>query len=124
MTYAWDMTLKTVTVDTENMTLPDVDGMAGKFTANIQVHDNYGNTAYGHINPLVGVGSGTTVDVSGLEPNKGLNVTTTIVANIGWSATGSAFDIVGGATGAVPVGNLQDWNIADEPANADDSLIS
>ncbi len=116
MSYVYDAVAKTVTVDTENLKLPDVDGASGKFTANIQVHDNYGGTAYGAISPLVGVGSGVPIDVSTLSPNKGLNVTATIVADIGWSATGSAFDISA-------AGNLQDWNIADQPAQADESLV-
>ena len=116
MSYAYDAVAKTVTVDTEALVLPAVDGVAGTFNANVQVHDAYGGTAYGHIGPNVAVGSGIPIDVSGLSPNKGLNVSATIVANIGWSATGSAFDISA-------AGNLQDWNIADQPAQADDSLV-
>lgn len=118
MSYVYDAVLHTVTVDTDAMLLPAVAGVAGKFSANIQVHDEYGGTAHGKIGPMVAVGSsGGAIDVSALDTNKGLNITATIVANIGWSATGSAFDI--GANG-----NLRDWNIADQPAQADESLIT
>ena len=120
MDYVYDPVAKTVTVDTTNLVVPDVDGAAGTINANIQVHDNYGGTAYGHLGPNVAVGSGTVINVAGLSPNKGLNISATIVANIGWSATGSAFDIVAAAAPAP----LQDWNIADQPASADESLIS
>jgi hypothetical protein len=192
--YVWDPAAKTVTVTDETVTVPS---SATRKTVNIQVHDKYGNTAFGHMAsggsgygaapvvtiaapggggvtatatavltdgvvtgfvitnagtlygaaPVVTIaapgGGGVTatataivtngtvtgftlplassgaIDVSGLSVNKGLNISATMIISNGWSGTGSAIHISDAAAG----GYLQDWNLGEDPASADASLI-
>jgi hypothetical protein len=105
VTYAFDAVAKEVDV-TDESTFP-ADVAIKK--VQIKVHDKQGGTAHGFILPAEGSDSGhdgtTTIDVSGLDLSKPLDITATV---IGDSDSGLIAD--GGAYNIGAAGELGSWD--------------
>jgi hypothetical protein len=105
LNYAWDGVAKTVTV-TDATAFPAGDAFQN---VNVQVHDRFGGTVKGNI--AAAAGNTGAMDVSSLNPTKGLAVTATIITNKGLTATGTAHNMQ--AAGA-----LANYLKAESPAEA------
>lgn len=90
-TYAYDDVAKTVTV-TDATTLPAGETLK---VIHAKVHDDFGNSAYGHIDALAG---NVAVDVSSLKPENGLILKVTIVSD-NYVADGLAKVLANGEVG-------------------------
>lgn len=92
LTYAYNAAAKTVTV-TNASTVSSPDGWK---IGRITVHDQFGNTAYNHIDTVSG---NAVVNTATLDASKPYSITATLVTNGGCTADGSASKI--GAAGAL-----------------------
>ncbi|KAA5532651.1 hypothetical protein F0919_17880 [Taibaiella lutea] len=92
LTYAYNAGAKTVTV-TSASTVSSPDGWK---IGRIAVHDQFGGTAFGHIDTVNG---NVVVSTASLNASKPYSVTATIITNGGCTADGSASQI--GAAGSL-----------------------
>lgn len=110
VTYAWDQNAEEVDF-TDGSTFPS--GVALK-KIKVSVHDKFGGQVNGFVLPASGSDSGhdhtTTLDVSGLDASKGLDVKATVLADDDMlTADGGAYNI--GASGSI--GNWDSQKNAD-----------
>lgn len=106
LSFEYDATAKEVDV-TDDSAFPD--GVALK-KAIVRVHDKFGGEARGFIVPVAGSNSGhdgeTTIDVSGLNASRGLDISATVIADDDMLvADGTAHNI--GAAGDVDGWDIQ-----------------
>lgn len=87
-----------VVVATDAGTYPSGDALK---RINVLVHDEYGGTKAGTI--TAAAGNTGSIDVSGLNPAKGLNLTATVVTTSGCDSDGSARKIAAS-------GSLSNWS--------------